>query len=190
MSNVIKQYRKKEQGMVLVTSMLILLVMTLIGITSMGTATMEEKMARNTRDMNFALQAAESVLETGERVLQQATLPIFNGATPGLYPANINGFEKYEDDNDDGTIDANFNWSVDAVLQTDTLNGVTGTALNGLATQPRYYIEEITNVTEQGSSLVIGIAPNTSVKTYYKVTARASGLTDISISILQTTYRR
>jgi len=59
-------HKNRQQGAVLVISLIILLVMTLIGITGMQTTVLEEKMAGNMRDQNLAFQAAESALRNGE----------------------------------------------------------------------------------------------------------------------------
>ena len=52
----------RQGGTVLVISMIILLAMTLIGITGMQTTVLEEKMTGNQRDRNLALQASEAGL--------------------------------------------------------------------------------------------------------------------------------
>ena len=52
--------RSKQSGSALIISLMILIVMTLIGITGMGTSGLEEKMAGNDRDAALAFQAAEA----------------------------------------------------------------------------------------------------------------------------------
>ncbi len=56
----------KQCGAALVVSLIILLVMTLIGITSMQSTVMQEKMAGNARDLSTAFQAAEAAARSGE----------------------------------------------------------------------------------------------------------------------------
>jgi len=53
----------KQNGAVLVMSMLMLLIMTMIGVTTMNTATMEEKMSANSMNSNISLQASESAVD-------------------------------------------------------------------------------------------------------------------------------
>lgn len=66
-----------QKGAALIISLLILLVMTLIGITAVSTTSLEEKMAGNTRDLNLAFQAAESGLRDGDGdVLGLLTPPV------------------------------------------------------------------------------------------------------------------
>jgi len=57
---------KKQSGVVLVISLVMLLLLTLIGLTGMQTTTLEEKMAGNSKDRNIAFQAAESTLAVAE----------------------------------------------------------------------------------------------------------------------------
>lgn len=54
--------QKKQSGMVLVISLLILLVLTILGLGSMGTTTLEEHMATNTQSQTTAFQAAETAI--------------------------------------------------------------------------------------------------------------------------------
>lgn len=56
-----------ERGFTLVFAMLFLLIITVLGLSTMGTATMEERMARYSRDQNVAFQAAEAALRDGEK---------------------------------------------------------------------------------------------------------------------------
>jgi type IV pilus assembly protein PilX len=61
--------RRQQRGAALIVSMLMLLVMTLIGITGMQTSILEEKMAGNYRDSALAFQAAETALRDAEEFL-------------------------------------------------------------------------------------------------------------------------
>ncbi len=61
--------RNNQQGSALVLSLVILLVMTLLGITAMNTSVLEEKMAANDRHQKLAFQNAESGLSQAEQTL-------------------------------------------------------------------------------------------------------------------------
>lgn len=56
--------RNRQQGAVLVISLLLLVVITTLAISGMNTATTELAMARNDQNYEFAFQAAETGLET------------------------------------------------------------------------------------------------------------------------------
>ena len=53
---------KKQEGFVLITAMVFLLVMTLLGTSVMSSTTLEERMAGSFSDRNVAIQASYSAL--------------------------------------------------------------------------------------------------------------------------------
>jgi type IV pilus assembly protein PilX len=53
---------RRQRGAALILSMVILLILTILGISAMGTASLEEKMSGNTQEATRAFQAAESGL--------------------------------------------------------------------------------------------------------------------------------
>ncbi len=73
MQTKISAIYSKQRGAALIVSLIILLVMTLIGVTSMQTTIMQEKMAGNSRDLSMAFQAAEGAARTGETWLSGLT---------------------------------------------------------------------------------------------------------------------
>lgn len=82
-----------QSGAALIISLIFLLLMTLIGVTSMQTTTLQERMAGNARDRNLALQSAEAGLRQAETWLvgsaaNQATAEL---ATPLANPAAWDG---------------------------------------------------------------------------------------------------
>jgi type IV pilus assembly protein PilX len=78
---------KHQSGAVLIVSLIMLLLLTLIGASSIQTTSLEEKMAGNLRDRNLAFQAAESALNVAEASLDPPnTLPTFTDVgTEGFY---------------------------------------------------------------------------------------------------------
>jgi Tfp pilus assembly protein PilX len=66
MVNVMNKFTKSQSGAVLIISLIILLALTIIGITSSNVTSLEEKMAANIKDINLAFQAAESTLREVE----------------------------------------------------------------------------------------------------------------------------
>jgi type IV pilus assembly protein PilX len=57
-----KHSRKEQRGAVLIVSLLVLLVLTLIGISALNGSIMEEKMASNSQTSSTVFQAAESAI--------------------------------------------------------------------------------------------------------------------------------
>ena len=60
---------KNQQGAILVMALFMLLLMTIVGISSMRNTSLEETMAGNLRESNISLQAAEAALRAGEKVV-------------------------------------------------------------------------------------------------------------------------
>lgn len=84
---------KRQAGAVLAVGLLLLLVMTLIGVTAMNSIIMEEKMAGNYRDRHLALQAAESALRDAENDIQcdSCTRPLQISGLAGFDTSCTNG---------------------------------------------------------------------------------------------------
>ena len=166
-----KKYLDNENGAVLITGLMILLILTLIGITAMQSSTLEEVMSRNQVSRNIAFEAAEAALREAEDFLNAASLPAFPGtnATPsatGLYQPEVD-------------ID-----SLDWDATDSTQYG--GTAPAGAVAAPRYIIEDLGIVEmDDPFSLVPGVVIE---RNMYRVSAYGVGATATSVVILQTTF--
>jgi type IV pilus assembly protein PilX len=172
------QLANKQQGLALVVSLIMLLLMTLLAVNSMQTTVLEEKMAGNYKDRNMAFQSAESGLRAGEDYLRDtAALPIFDGATAGLYQPTITGQARWN------LIDWSQAGQVRAYV--GSIDSYGGAQL--LADLPNYIIEEMQPVLSEGASLEVGTALE---NRYYRVTSQAVGGTASSVVMLQTTYKR
>ena len=68
---------RRQSGAVLIVAMIILVILTLLGVTAMNTTSLQERIASNTQEQVHAFQAAE----TG---LNQADSPRLLAAAPGL----------------------------------------------------------------------------------------------------------
>lgn len=75
-------FPKKQQGMVLLVSLVFLLLLTLVGVSSMQNATLQEKMAGSVTVRNQSFQAAEAVLRLGESEIQKAGFALAGCTTP------------------------------------------------------------------------------------------------------------
>lgn len=80
---------KQQHGSALIISLLILLVMTIIGISAMSSSTLEEKMAASDRNQKGVFQNAETSLKTAETELFKEDYNIVRGKmlddTKGYY---------------------------------------------------------------------------------------------------------
>ena len=158
---------KRQQGAVLVTGLLILVMLTLIGVTAMSTNLMDERMAGNSRDWDLAFQATESALRDGELDIQR-NLSAASGftatCTGGLCLPPTISTPWY----------ATLNWSSAGVTRYYG-QYTSATALPDVSSAPKYIIESIGKpASPTGASHTIGIKPNTSGSAF-RVTARGVG---------------
>ncbi|QDP72585.1 pilus assembly protein PilZ [Legionella israelensis] len=164
-----------QKGATLAVSLLLLLVITLLGVSAMQVTHMEEKMSSNLQDKLLSFSSAESALRAGEQwVLNQPTEPKVHATCPS-HPCVQE--RKY---NIDFTQQNTSWWTAHSAVYPASLSDI--------ATPPRYFIEFMQFIPD---TPVIG---NSSVKStgvfYYQITARGTGATNDSISILQTTVAR
>jgi type IV pilus assembly protein PilX len=159
----------RQRGAALIVAMVMLLVMTLLGVTAIRSTTLQERMAGNLRDSNLAFQAAERALREGEEFLRSPTLPPFTGA---------NGLLVMHDQAGESAFWSSYNW---------VANGRAAAGLSEIASAPLYVIEELPAVPVAGGSERFGPLPDIG---FYRVTAQGVGGTADAVSILQTTYRR
>jgi len=159
---------KRQSGVVLPVSMIMLLLLTLISITASHVTGLEEKMAGNSRDSNLAFQAAEAALRGGETFLKQANLPAFTATgANGLY--NEAGAPPQQNDD----------WSsFNTITYSEASLGHTDSA-------PLYVIQELSSI--GSGSLDAG---NYYENELYRITARGVGGTSAAVVVLQSVYKR
>ncbi len=88
--------RQSQRGAALVVSLIMLLVLTILGVVGMSTATLELAMAGNMQYQNGAFEAADSVVEV-ELLRNDIAPQTVPGALPNI-PANV-GIEYRDADN-------------------------------------------------------------------------------------------
>jgi type IV pilus assembly protein PilX len=81
---------RQERGVALIISMILLVLITMVGLASLRSVVLEEKMAANFYDRSLAFQAAEAGLRAGEAVAvaQATTTPPHTQALALALPAN------------------------------------------------------------------------------------------------------
>jgi Tfp pilus assembly protein PilX len=62
----------RQSGAALITSLIFLTILTILGMSTLGTALLESRMAGNSRDRNLAFQAAEMGLRDAERYIRDS----------------------------------------------------------------------------------------------------------------------
>ncbi len=163
----------KQHGVVLITGLIFLLVLTIIGISSMGNTALSERMTQNFRDASTAFQAAEAALGDGESwVATQGSL------TPAVSSCSTPPCKMWQ-----------FNNSINFVSQSGSWwqsNGIPfSSTIYGVTTQPVYYLEQF-------SFVPYDLSPDSFSKGhgyyYYRITALGTGATSTSRSIVQSIF--
>ncbi len=168
-----------QSGAVLAISLIMLLLLTLIGVTGTQVTTMEERMAGNTRDQNIAFQATETSLREAESwIAVQSPRPLTSSSPSSSQVWSLNspasaGTETWWQERDVSW------WSNNAVQATAALNNVT--------TNPYYIIEQ---QYFDKDSLTVGMGSDSSGRVLYRVTARGTGGNDTTRILLQSTYSK
>lgn len=167
-------HHQTQSGAVLIISLVLLLLLSMIGISVSQNSGTEERMAGNSRDKNLSFQAAESALNAAEQALITAR-------TAGAMPAfNAEGTSGYYNETPSNT-------SLNSNILTDSFwenGGITLTAtLEGIDSEhpPRYIIQDL------GC-----IPPCTTPATdphNYRITAYATGGTTSAVTVLQSIFR-
>ena len=168
--------QQQQQGIVLVIALVFLVVMTLIGVTSIQSNIVDERMVANQFETDQVFQAAESALRTGETFILSSNIPSssFNATcTDGLClfdSANANPPWQ----NDTTWNDANLHTS--CCFSADP-NGV-------LTDSPKFIVELLPPP--------LGGCGSISCEGYqlYRITARAVGRTNSNPVLLQSIVRK
>lgn len=90
--NTTHAFPAKQRGMVLLVSLVFLLLLTLLGISSMQNATLQEKMAGSVTARNQSFQMAESALRIGESAIKKAdfSMSVCNSTANCAPPTDFN----------------------------------------------------------------------------------------------------
>ncbi len=161
---------RQQRGAVLFVGLIILLLMTMIGVTAIQVTTQQERMAGNLRDRNIAFQAAEIGLIEGERAAWNAT--VYNG----------NGSYRLE-----GAASVIMPDVSSSAAWTGSKSQEIGGDIKGTAARPRYMMEY---QEEQGAIQHIDLSSLGFKADAFRVVVRAVGGRGDTPIILESTYTR
>jgi len=177
-----------QKGVALFMSLVMLLILTLLGLSSVQTTSMQERMSRNARDSNLAFQGAESATKNSEVYLETVSslLPFQNNNTVGRYDATADG---------DGPVNlATFDWAV-AANNNAAPNGRQFAAVDieigDVVKEQKYIIEFIKTVVSDEDRLNldnIGQDTGSGRTQIFRITSYGTGGTDTAHVMIQSTY--
>lgn len=190
-----KRFGQREAGVALVITLSILLILTILGVSSIQTTSMGERMARNARDVNIAFQGAEAAIRDAEVLVESftsiAAMPDEEGTGAALCNAglctSIDGTARWKQSF--GYVD----WTETATTPTTHKRASTSGSSLGAADDPRYMVEYVAKVTIEQDTLNIGNVGEggSSGRAYvFRITARGSGGTVESAAMIQSLYGR
>jgi type IV pilus assembly protein PilX len=171
----------KNRGIALFISLVLLLVLTIIGVSSVQTTTLETRMARNEHDTLLAFQAAELALRDAENFLETVvTTAVFSDSgAGGLWTvAGLGERNRWEAP---GVWDAGT-----SVVASSNSGGV-------VAAPPRYLIEHVASVIREENAYQINDPYSATAADrieVFRITARGVGGTLNAQILLQSTYGR
>lgn len=154
----------RQQGIALVIALVFLLLLTIIGVTAMQSATLQERMAGNVRDRNIGFQAGELALRNAEVWMRDNEIALTSNNLSESFLHEPN------EGPDPEAVDCGTSGDVEVVQNVD-----------GVAADPCYFIEDF-------STTVPRFALADPV-TMYRVTAIATGRSPDSRVVLRSTYR-
>jgi type IV pilus assembly protein PilX len=170
--------RHRENGVVLFISLVMLLIITVLGLSSVQSTSMQERMARNARDTNLAFQSAESAIKDAEAYVE--TLTALDG-----FPDNNNGLyleANYGDASNWTTV----NWDAGPGYRDADVTNIVG-----VATQPKYIVEFVKTVVSDVDRLNldnIGQDTGSGQSHVFRITVFGTGGTDSARVMIQSTY--
>jgi type IV pilus assembly protein PilX len=169
----------QQNGAVLISVMIYMLVLSMLGISSMRGTVMEERMASNQWEQSRAFQAAEAALiDAAQWFLFQPDL--IEGSADGASGVWQSGTVS------DAIGSSSFDWSTSGLVYGSSSGSSTG-LFDDLYAMPRYVIEE--SGFEPSDNDPDTLATLTGVF-YYRVSALGNGRSPGARSILQTTLEK
>ena len=186
----------RQRGTILLVSLIIMLLLTILGVTALNNVTMEERMAGNLRDGDLAFQAAEAALRAGENLLAPLTVEPsictdINSTcsndkvwAEGVLPSMVYQDSTWWDNHAQDYIN-----SAGGTLLTGGDTADTGPHTGGayVAATPQFNIQVQKFVRD---SSVIGHSNETTGDIYYLITAHSFGGSAAAESVLQTTFSK
>ena len=189
MRSAFRNFGRGQEGVALFLTLTILLILTILGVSSIQTTSMQERMARNYRDVNIAFQGAEAAVQEAEDYLEAIT-------NIGAFPEEddallcVSGICTSVDGTSRWTQAFGYvDWSDNTTYRTTT----TTAAELGAADDPKYMIEYVARVTIEQDTLNIGNVGEggSSGRAYvFRITSRGTGGTSEATAMIQALYGR
>ncbi|MGD8642269.1 MAG: PilX N-terminal domain-containing pilus assembly protein, partial [Gammaproteobacteria bacterium] len=129
MQHIQTQMIGQQRGSVLIISLIVMLILTVLGVSGMKSSVLEEKMAGNVRDKQLAFQAAEATLREAEQYIDD----------------NIISITAFDTDGSDGLYDKSAPkiWTTLSWDDNDSIEYTDFDSSYEITTPPRYVIQHL-----------------------------------------------
>lgn len=179
---------KIQQGSVLMVSLVLLLILTVAGLTSIRLTSLEEKMTGNFRNEQLAFHSAEvGVLEAENYVANTsfALSSFSSNCSNGLCFDGANS-------SDVGTCSANpvSPWEDESIWTDSSKHRTTTIALAGISASAKYIVEFRCYIPKESEGPDPDPASATDWAQFYRITVLATGGSTDARVMLQTTYKK
>ena len=174
---------KKQNGIVLIMVLSLLVALTILGVSSMSSSTLETRMANNFQDRNHAFQAAEAALREGERLVETSNFTgaeFSNNCANGLCQCTTTACDF------NGNSAQTF-WEQDTVWLTSTMHKIYSTSNLGVSTPALYIIEHMGNVCPDTDASCVTTSTDPRM---FRITSIGYGSTVNAKVMLQSTYKK
>jgi type IV pilus assembly protein PilX len=170
----------RQRGVALFISLVLLLVLTIAGVSAVQTTSLEERMARNTHDSLLAFQSAESALREAE----------------GWIIGNISSTAQFSDNGINGLWtsapydEADQRWEEDIWADGNAQSIVVTSTVNGVVAQPRFIVEWVATVQRDENPNLLGSSYSSVFDRIeiFRITSRGVGATANARVMLQGTF--
>jgi type IV pilus assembly protein PilX len=167
--------RARQSGVVLFVAMILLLILSLLGVTAARMQTVQERMARNDDNRQLGAQTAEAALRGAETGLLTGIYVNFAANANGLYAPLLSN----------GSPVTTLDWTTALPYVGPVLAAVPPPSQT-----PKFVIENLPSVAVAGDDIsVTSLNPSSPPVTVYRVTARGVGADRTSTTTLQTIVR-
>jgi type IV pilus assembly protein PilX len=173
----------KQQGIALVISLIILVSLTMLGLTSIQRTTVDLAMAGNQRETGLMFQAAEVGLIAAEDSIDASNSNVdFDDPGNGLYEVQADDPAYFSPDYFDGGLWGSSSTEADTDMETDF----------GIKDEPRFMVEYLgdrdQNALHKPNIASYGSLPPGDIVSIYRSTARGVGMTGNSFRYVQSYY--
>jgi type IV pilus assembly protein PilX len=185
-----------QRGATLIVSLVLLLIVTLIGISGMETAVVEEKMSGSYRDHKIGFESAEQALLEGEHFVATTAFTFTDYTSTCDSGLCFKGTWNSTDPNAACTLNG---YGTDVWIKTDSINiwasnntRVIGAKLDGVGLAPEYIVEFLCHAPIIANPPMPPYVADSGWESHYgllfRITAVGTGGTNNARVMLQSTY--